>query len=206
MRNDALTPADDVLDACNFEPRPYRWTVEAYVQACEAGLFLETRVQLLDGEIIEMPAQKNWHAIGLDQTHDALRSAFGPNHWVRAQMSLDLSPWSMPEPDLLVVPGARHSYAGMPIPTGGLLVVEVSETTLWYDRNRKSHIYAAGGLQEYWILNVIDHQLEVYRDPVADSAAWLGHRYQTRTDLVAGDIVTPLALPGASIAVVDLLP
>ncbi len=206
MRSDTKNVNDPLDEVYNFEPRPYRWTVEAFYQACEAGVFDEARVQLLDGEIIEMPAMKNQHALGIDFTRLALEAAFGPNCWVRVQMSLDLKPWSVPDPDLLVVPGSSRSWVGKDNPTGGLLVVEVPETTLWTDRNRKAPIYAAAGIQDYWILNLVDRQLEVYRDPVADPAARSGHRYQSRTDLVAGDVATPLSLPGTSIAVIDLLP
>ena len=76
------------------EPSPVRWTREQYYQMSEMGFFLEHRVQLIEGEIFEMPAQKNLHAMGVDLTADALRAAFGADHWVRTQMTLDLSPTS----------------------------------------------------------------------------------------------------------------
>jgi Uma2 family endonuclease len=189
-----------------FEPRPLRWTREEYILASEAGVFLERRVQLIGGEIIEMPAQKNWHAMGITMVADALRLAFGANVWVRVQMTLDLSPHSLPDPDVAVIPGALQSHPPTGIPTSALLVVEVSETTLSFDRNHKACLYAACGIADYWVLNLVDRQLEVYRDPVADPARPFGHRYDSRTDLGPADAVTPLALPAARIAVADLLP
>jgi Uma2 family endonuclease len=187
------------------EPRPYRWTLDEYYKLCEDGFFLERRVQLIDGEIIEMPAQKNEHAWAIKATDVALSAAFGPNYWVRIQMSLDLSPHSVPDPDLAVIAGAFSMHRATTNPTTALLVVEVSETTLWYDRNRKANLYAAAGISDYWIINLVDRQVEVYRDPVPDPNAPFGWRYASETDHQPG-VVSPLAQPGATIAVADLLP
>src|ERR1051325_3025019 len=93
------------------EPKPYLWTREEYYQMSEMGLFLERRVQLIEGEIFEMPAQKNFHAVAIALTEAALRVVFGTGYWVRVQMSLDLSPLSVPDPDLAVVPGTPRSHA-----------------------------------------------------------------------------------------------
>jgi Uma2 family endonuclease len=188
------------------EPRPFRWTKEDYYRLCEAEWFQGRRVQLIEGEIVEMPAQKNWHAIAITLTEDALRAAFGPGHWVRVQMSLDLSPRSVPDPDLAVVPGTPRSHLTANNPTTALLIVEVAETTLSYDRNAKAGLYAAAGIADYWIVNLVQKQVEVYRDPVADSTALYGFRYGSRTILGPGDFVAPLAAPQARVAVADLLP
>jgi Uma2 family endonuclease len=188
------------------EPRPLRWTREDYYRLCEAEWFQGRRVQLIGGEIIEMPAQKNWHAMAITLTEDALRAAFGPGHWVRVQMSLDLSPHSVPDPDLAVVPGTPRSYRTASNPTTALLIVEVSESTLPYDRSAKASLYAAAGLADYWIVNLVQRQLEVHRDPVADGAQPYGFRYASRSILDPADVVTPLAAPQARITVADLLP
>ena len=103
-----------------------------------------------------------------------------------------------------VVPGGPRDYAEHP--TSALSLVEVSETTLAYDRGRKGSLYAAAGIADYWIVNLVDRQLEVYRDPVADPNEPSGFRYNTRIDFVSGQSATPLALPGMTIAVADLLP
>jgi Uma2 family endonuclease len=161
---------------------------------------------LIGGEIIEMPAQKNWHALGIGLTAAALQTAFGPNFWVRVQASLDLSPLSVPDPDVAVVAGAMQTHRTANNPTSALLIVEVSDTTLSYDRNAKASLYAASGIADYWIVNIPGAQLEVYRDPVANPQARFGHNYSSLTILRAGDVVSPLALPGVSIQVADLLP
>jgi Uma2 family endonuclease len=134
-----------------------------------------------------------------------LRLAFGSGYWVRVQGSLDLSPHGIPSPDLAVTPGSYHE-AGKTIAKAALLVVEVSDTTLAYDRYHKSSLYAAGGIADYWIVNLVQRQLEVYRDPVADSTQPFGFRYNSRTILDPPDKVSPLAAPQASITVADLLP
>jgi hypothetical protein len=132
--------------------------------------------------------------------------AFGPTYWVRVQASLDLRPRSTPDPDLAVVLGNARAHLGKPNPTSAALIVEVSHTTLAYDRGRKGSLYASSGIADYWILNVVDQQLEVYRSPVTDATKRFGFRYSDRTDFAAGAFIRPLAAPAASIAVADLLP
>ena len=194
------------MDTTSNEPRPHRWTREQFYQMLDLGWFQDQRVELIDGEVIDMPAQKNFHALAITLTEDALKSAFGTNCWVRVQMTLDLTPLSSPDPDLAVVAGSPRSHATATNPTTALLVVEVSETTLWYDRNRKAPLYSAANITDYWIINLVQRQLEVYRDPVADSTQLFGFRYNSRTILDPPDTVTPLAAPQASITVADLLP
>ncbi len=86
------------------------------------------------------------------------------------------------------------------------MVVEVSDSSLNYDRTRKAPLYAAAAIAEYWIVNLEDGELEIYRDPQPDPTATFGFRYFTTTVLRRGDSVTPLAAPRATIAVSDLLP
>jgi len=185
---------------------PWQWSQEEYYKILDAGWFIEHRVELIDGEILEMPAQKNLHAMGISLADFALRAVFGPNYWVRVQASLDLRPRSTPDPDIAVVHGGIRSHNKNANPTRALLIVEVSHTTLAYDRGWKASLYASCGIADYWILNVLDQQLEVYRSPVADASKRFGFRYGDRTDLTAGAFISPLAAPTASIAVADLLP
>ncbi len=188
------------------EPRPLLWTKEEFYQMLDMGLFLERRVELIEGEIFEMPAQKNFHAVSIALTEDALRAAFGPGYWVRVQMSLDPSPLSVPDPDLAVVLGTPRDHATVHNPTTALLIVEVSESTLSFDRRRKASLYARVGIADYWIVNLVDRQLEVYRTPVADSSQRYGFSYANRTILAAMEFASPLAAPHANILVADLLP
>lgn len=183
----------------------FRFTRDDLYRLLDLGWFRDQRVELIDGEIIEMAAQKNLHAAAISLTEDALKAAFGAGYWVRVQSSLDLSPHSVPDPDLAVVTGSPRG-ASPDNPTSALLIVEVSDTTLKYDRGRKATLYAASGILDYWIVNLVDRQLEVRRRPIPDAKRRFGHRYGDRTLLKPGDTVTPLAAPQARIAVADLLP
>jgi Uma2 family endonuclease len=186
-------------------PRPYRWTREQFYQMLDLGWFSDQRVELIGGEVIEMAAQFDLHLASVTLTGDVLRAAFGSGYWVRAQGSLDLSPHGIPSPDLAVTLGSPHA-AARTIHKSALLVVEVSDSTLSYDRYHKSSLYAAGGVLDYWIVNLVQRQLEVYRDPVADSTQLFGFRYNSRTILDPPDTVAALAMPQAQITVADLLP
>ncbi len=86
------------------------------------------------------------------------------------------------------------------------MVVEVSEVTLGFDRDRKANLYASAQVADYWIVNLVRRQLEVYRDPIADNTQPFGFRYASRTILDSPDVVSPLAAAQASITVADLLP
>jgi Uma2 family endonuclease len=87
-----------------------------------------------------------------------------------------------------------------------MLVIEVADTSLAFDRSSKASIYARAGIADYWIVNLIDRLLEVYRDPAPDAATSLGFAYRQRLTFGADDGVAPLAFPHATIAVADLLP
>src|SRR5215469_10474796 len=92
------------------EPRLHRWTREQYYQMLDLGWFQDQRVELIDGEVIDMPPQKNFHALSIKLTDTVLNSTFGSSYWVRVQMTLDLSPLSSPDPDLAVVAGSPRSH------------------------------------------------------------------------------------------------
>ncbi|CAI4031450.1 Uma2 domain-containing protein [Nitrospira tepida] len=181
-----------------------RWTRQEYDRMAEAGIFSpDDRVQLIDGEIVTMTPQNSPHAAAIGKTQRVLDRIFGPNVWVRVQMPLIVDPDSEPEPDLAVVPGAPDDYRNQH-PRSALLLVEVSDTTLPLDRDQKRAIYARAGVPEYWIVNLAERCLEVYRDPM--SSADQPARYHASQRLTATDKITPLARPDASVSVADLLP
>jgi Uma2 family endonuclease len=186
------------------EPRTLRWTKDEYHRLAETGWFDDRRVELLDGEIFEMPVLKIPHVVALDVTADAMRAAFGTGYWVSPQAPLNLTLTSEPIPDLFVVPGKARDYTAHP--TTALLIVEISDTTLSHDRGRKASLYAAARIQDYWIVNLVDRQLEIYRVPVPDPAQPYGFSYSQRTVLLPGATASPLVLPQAQVAVTDLLP
>jgi Uma2 family endonuclease len=155
-------------------------------------------VELLEGEIIDMTPEKSRHAAAVDLSLEALRRAFSRSHSIRVQHPLAVSDSSEPEPDLAVVHGSARDYVERH-PTSAELVVEVSDTSLDYDRTRKARVYAQAGIAEYWIVNIVAGVLEVHRDP-GDSG------YRSVVTVRAGETVTPLADAGAPVAVADLLP
>ncbi len=164
-----------------------------------AGVFApDARLELLEGEIIDMTPQKSRQATAVRLIEDALRSAFGAGFDVRTQLPLSVGEFSEPEPDVAVVKGSPRDYRDAH-PASAVLVVEVSETTLEYDRQRKLPVYARAGIPQYWILDVEGESLEVYREPAGDS-------YGRRQVLRAGEVVDlPGGIAGA-IPVSDLLP
>lgn len=187
-------------------PTTYRkLTAAEFFRLAEAGVFRDRRVELIGGEVVEMAAQGTRHTAAIHLVQRRLETAFGPGYWVRAQGTLDLSPHSMPDPDIAVVPG-DPARPGTGIPTTALLIVEVSDTTLSHDRNRKASLYAAAGIADYWILNLTADTLEVRRDPQPDATQPFGHGYATLTTHGPADAVAPLAGAGAAVRVADVLP
>jgi Uma2 family endonuclease len=183
------------------EPTTRRWTVDEYHRAADAGVFgPEERLELIDGEIFRMSPQKGPHMAATRLALSALERVFRAGWVVLVQMPLILAERSQPEPDLAVVAGEERDLVQGP-PRTAALVVEVSDSTLAFDRTRKAATYARAGIHEYWILNLPERQLEVHRDP--DPATEI---YQEITFRSVSESVSPLAAPTASIAVRDLLP
>jgi Uma2 family endonuclease len=120
-------------------------------------------------------------------------------------MPVALDPHSEPEPDLAVVLGSPRDYRDAD-PSSALLVVEVTDSTLAYDRDQKGSLYARAGIADYWVLNLADRRLEVYRDPALSPEASYGRSYRTIQHYSADAYVSHLAVPQVRIAVADLLP
>jgi Uma2 family endonuclease len=184
--------------------RPWRWSKADYYRLGELGYFQGRRVELIEGRLMVHSPQNSLHAGTVEDVTELLSDLFRPGHRVRCQLPLDLGLRTEPEPDLAVVAGTRGQYRNAH-PTSAVLVVEVSDTTLAYDRDTKGSLYARGGINDYWIVNLVGRQVEVYRDPIPDPSEPHGCRYGSRTNLVPSATVSPLALPAAAIPVADLL-
>ena len=183
-----------------------RWTRQQYDRMIEAGVLTpEDRVELIEGEILAMTPQGSAHATGVSLAQEALRAAFGPRVYVRVQLPLALGSDSEPEPDVAVVAGSVRDYRDAH-PQSALLVVEVADTTLAYDRDRKGSLYARAGVPEYWIVNLAESLVEVHRDPILMPQERFGWQYRSVDRFGPGDSIAPLSLPRARIAVADLLP
>ena len=180
------------------------WTRQEYDRLADAGILApDERVELLEGEIVTMTPQHGPHSASIGLAEAALRKAFGPAHWIRIQLPLIVDPDSEPEPDLAVVPGSPRDYVNEH-PRTALLVIEIADSTLERDRSYKSPIYARAGISEYWIVNLIERCLEIYRDPIISPGQ--PARYQVSRKVAPTEIVSPLSAPHGSIAVTDLLP
>jgi Uma2 family endonuclease len=172
----------------------------------EAGIFApDERVELIEGEVLQMAPQGPTHSTGTCTTQDTLRDAFGPGFYVRHQLPLSLGQASDPEPDLAVVRGSSRDYRTAH-PTTALLVVEVADTTLAFDRQKKASLYARAGIQDYWIVNIPEQVVEVHREPRPDPDRPFQYGYTRVSRHGAGDTLMPLAAPEAAIPVADLLP
>ena len=183
-----------------------RWTRDEFQRLADVGLLApDEHVELIEGEIVEVPPQRSRHAVGIRLAERTLRAVFGAGFDVLIQMPLALGPHSQPEPDLAVVVGNPRDY-NEAHPTTAVLVVEVSDTTLSYDRETKGSLYAAAGIPEFWILNLVDRQLEMHREPSALPGARFGFGYRTRVLALAGESVDAPAGATGRVAVDDLLP
>jgi Uma2 family endonuclease len=186
-------------------PAPRHWTIDEYYRLGELGFFNDQRVELIDGDILDMAPQKDIHAVVVGLTFKAVSKAFGDGPWVRSQLPLRLTGASEPEPDVSVVAGPERQYVGKGHPATAFLVVEISDTSLDFDRTVKSSLYARAGIADYWIVNLIDRQLEVFRRPTADASARFGWTYAERTILKSADQIKPLSAP-SSARIADMLP
>ena len=176
-----------------------RWTRDVYERLVENGGFDGLRVELIRGHILDkVSPQGSPHSTAVQAVTEELREAFGEGVTVRTQLPLRALYDSEPEPDVAVVPGSFRDYT-REHPSSALLVVEVAQTSLESDRSKKIPVYAASGFPEYWIVNLRDMCLEVYRDPQGDT-------YLNQTTLGVDDTVSPLTRSTVSISVADLLP
>jgi len=183
-----------------------RWTRAEYERLIELGVFQpDEPIELIGGQLMVAEPQGAGHYTAILKAARAIEVAFGPGWVVRTQGPIGLDDESEPEPDVAVVPGSLDDYRSVH-PSRAVLTLEVSDSSLSIDRERKGSLYARAGLIDYWVLNLIDRVLEVYREPAADPEALYGWRYARRDVLAPSGRVAPLAAPAMMVAVADLLP
>jgi len=186
--------------------RVHRWTRRAYGRLIDKGILCEDDpVELLDGLLVVKEPQHTPHATAVTLALEALRAAFGPGWVVRPGLPVAAGRWSEPEPDISVVPGSPRDYLA-DHPARPALVVEVAHSSLRLDRTRKAAIYARAGVEDYWILNLVDRVLEVHREPARLDTPRRRWGYRSIQTLGPNETVSPLAAPAARILVADLLP
>lgn len=172
-----------------------------YYSLAELGILgPEERTELIYGRIIKRMSPMNRpHSIALTKTAEAVATAFGDGFSVETQTPVKLNTGAEPEPDVLVLAGQSDDYTDAPDALDALLIVEISDATLRYDRGTKARLYAAEGVADYWLLNVNARTLEVRRQP--DSGT-----YQSLTTYGDEEAIAPLSAPNAPVRVADLLP
>jgi len=191
--------------AISYE-RLRRWTRAEYDRLIDFGIFKPgEHIELLGGHLIVSEPHGTFHSAAIGLVEDALRACFGVGWTVRVQMPIALDAESEPEPDLAVVPGTHRDYATAH-PARPVLLVEVADSSLADDRRTKAALYARAGIEDYWILNLVDRVLEVCREPIIATRRPSGWRYRAMTILQPDASIAPLARPDHPIAVADLLP
>lgn len=181
------------------EAATHRFTVEDYYRMAETGILKpDARVELIEGEIVDMMPIEPFHA-GSGSELNGLFAGLSRGRWiVWNQYPLRIDEHSEPQPDLMLIRTPAKKYKqSHPTPEDVILLVEISDTTLRKDREVKLPLYAKAGIEEMWILNVPEKQIEVYRDP-----NYLG--YETKIVVREGRLA-PAAFPDAEIDVEELL-
>jgi Uma2 family endonuclease len=181
----------------------HRFTSDEYYRLVALGFFEGRRVELIHGEIIAMPPMGSPHATTLTLALQCLQPLFAAGYVVRPQMPLHLQEDSEPEPGIAVVPGTPADYADSH-PMTAVLAVEVAVTTLAYDHDVKGPLYARAGIPDFWLLDVPQRRVTVFRHPRLDSSSVTGWIYGESGLYLPGDRIAPLAIPESSIAVSDL--
>ena len=189
-----------MLSTMQIEVARRLFTVDEYDQMVEAGILTKAdRVELIEGEILEMSPIGPRHAACVDRATDQFAPPLHGRAIVRIQGPIRLGDFSKPQPDLILLKYQKDFYAPKGAVTkDALLVIEVSETSFRYDRGPKLALYAKHGVVEVWIEDLNTDTLLVFRDRQP-------HGYATTLELKRGDSVSPLAFPDLSVKVDDLL-
>lgn len=177
----------------------HRVTVDEYYRMGEAGILApDARVELIEGEVIDMAPMKSPHAWVVNQLVARLHDAARGRAVVTCQTPLRLGDHSEPEPDLMLVRLHEGGYADHhPTPADVLLVIEVADTSLDYDRRVKMPLYAKHGVAEAWIVDLPNRQLRFFRQPS-------GGAYAEVTASETPGVVPVQLLPGVAIDLAGL--
>lgn len=174
------------------------WTVDEYHRMIETGILTtEDKVELLEGRIIQMSAQRPPHAATTQRIDQYFQNLLRGQADIRSQLPITLST-SEPEPDIAVVRIDSGGYADHhPAPDEILLLIEVAHTTLVTEREEKALIYARANIADYWILDIVGRRVYIFRNPSNDG-------YQSTTVLNQDAAIKPLAFPEIEISFSEL--
>lgn len=177
----------------------HRFSVSDYFRMAESGILpSDGRVELIDGEIVDMSPIGPFHSGSVNKLARRFMGNEAGRWWVSIQAPLDLGKFDMPEPDVALLRPADDCYTNShPVAADVFLLIEVSDSSLGFDRSVKLPLYAKHGIPEVWILNVPQRQLEVHRLPEAGE-------YREK-DVFRSGRVAPAAFPDAGIEVGELV-
>jgi Uma2 family endonuclease len=181
--------------------RRYRFTVDQYERLAQAQVLTECdRVELLDGDIVEMSPIGDRHASVVSRLTHLFVTRLGNRSMVWAQNPVTLRVVrSMPQPDIVLVrPHADFYASGKPGPDDVLLLIEVMDTSAETDRRVKLPLYARAGISEVWLLDLTTDRVDVFRQPTIDG-------YRQTVTLERSDRLTPEAFPDLLLTVADLI-
>lgn len=180
-------------------PTKHRFTVEQYSKMGEVGIFgMEQRMELIEGEIIEMSPIGAKHAGSINRLNRIFASLVGNQAIISIQNSIRINNYSEPQPDIAILYWREDFYVeSLPLPSEVFLLIEVADSTLKYDREVKAIIYAKAGIPELWIANLEAQIFEVYRQP-SDTG------YQQVQIYGKGEVINLLMLPDVAISVDDI--
>ena len=178
-----------------------RFTVDEYFAMAEAGILKrEERVELIDGVIVEMAPIGNNHLGTTDLYNMLLVRGVGDRAIVRVQGSILLAESSMPEPDLVLLRARQDFYRyRAAAPDDVLLLIEVADSSVDYDRHQKLPRYAQAGIPEVWITVLPERIIEAHAEPVAG-------RYTRNRIYTPGDTISPGCFPDIALPVSEILP
>jgi Uma2 family endonuclease len=181
-------------------PRRHRITVDEYYRMAEVGLLApDARVELIDGEIIDMAPLGTDHSGVVSDLNYLFMHAVGDRGIVRIQSEVRLDRSSEPQPDIAVLAPQAHRYRHVhPAPADVLLLIEVSDSTLRYDRDVKVPLYARHGIPEAWVVDLQHGELCLYRRPVSG-------RYLEQDSTKTPGMTPVAALPGVWVDLSQLL-
>jgi Uma2 family endonuclease len=183
-----------------IDPKRYRFTRADYHRMAQTGILKPgVRVELIDGDIVEMSPIGRPHKSRVDRLNRILTPGVGTAAIVRVQSSIVLGDYGEPEPDLALLRDRADFYIDSDeTPEDILLVVEVADSSESYDRRTKAPLYARFGIPELWIVDVNRSRVTRYLDPADDG-------YATTRVYRRGESLSPLAFPNLMIAVNDIL-
>lgn len=186
-------PTDPLL-----QPTHHRWSVTDYYRMAASGVLTERdRVELIEGELIDMAPIGSRHAYAVTHMAGLFRAPAG-QFLVSVQNPVRLSGWSEPQPDIVLLRPGNYADAH-PGPDDVLLIVEVAESSLQYDRDVKLALYARYGIPEAWLVDVVRNTITLYRDPAP-------HGYRSMAQPRRDETIAPQQLPERVLEVAQLLP